>query len=121
MKKSVVIFFLLLPLSWAFAQNLKPYVVGFETTEPVAVIQQKVATLLDQNGMKVIGQYQPANDKNRAVIVFTSSELENSIKKIGGLTGFAAVLRVGITNENGKTVVSYTNPQYWGCLLQSRF
>ncbi|MFA5045467.1 MAG: hypothetical protein WC542_06030 [Paludibacter sp.] len=114
MKKSVVIFFLLLPLSWAFAQNLKPYVVGFETTEPVAVIQQKVTTLLDQNGMKVIGQYQPANDKNRAVIVFTSSELENSIKKIGGLTGFAAVLRVGITNENGKTVVSYTNPQYWG-------
>jgi len=114
MKKSAVIFLLLLPLSWAFSQNLKPYVVGFETTESVVATQEKVTGQLEQNGIKVVGQYQPANDKNRAVIIFTSPELEAAVKKTGGLTGFAATLRIGITNENGKTVVSYTNPQYWG-------
>ena len=114
MKKATFISLFLISISWTFAQNLKPYVVGLETTESVSVAQEKVATQLEQNGIKVVGQYQPANDKNRAVIVFTSPELETSIKKIGGLTGFAATLRVGITSENGKTVVSYTNPIYWG-------
>ena len=114
MKKATFISLFLLSISWTFSQNLKPYVVGFETTESVSATQEKVVTLLEQNGIKVVGQYQPANDKNRAVIVFTSSELETSIKKIGGLTGFAATLRIGITSENGKTVVSYTNPVYWG-------
>jgi hypothetical protein len=114
MKKSAILFLLLLPLTLAFAQNLKPYSVGFETTEPVSVTQEKVVAQLEQNGIKVVGQYQPANDKNRSIIVFTSTDLEAAIKKIGGLTGFAAALRVGITNENGKTIVSYTNPIYWG-------
>lgn len=114
MKKSTITFLLLLSLNWAFAQNLKPYVVGFETTESVTDIQKKVVAQLEQNGIKVVGQYQPANDKNRSILVFTSPELESAIKKTGGLTGFAASLRIGITNGNGKTVVSYTNPQYWG-------
>lgn len=31
-----------------------------------------------------------------------------------GKTGFAAALRVAITREENKTIVSYTNPAYWG-------
>jgi len=114
MKKTTFILMLLLPFSWAISQNLKPYIVGFETTETVTVTAEKLINQLDENGIKPVGQYQPANDKNRYIIVFTSSDLENAVKKIGGLTGFAATLRIGITNENGKTVVSYTNPLYWG-------
>lgn len=114
MKKITIFLFLLMPFFTVLAQNLKPYIIGFETSESVSATQEKVVTQLEQNGIKVVGKYQPANDKNRAVIVFSSSELEAAIKKIGGLTGFAATLRVGITNENGKTVVSYTNPIYWG-------
>ena len=105
---------LFLPLCWIMAQDLKPYIVGFETTESIKSTQEKVIKQLENNGIKVVGQYQPANDKNRVVIVISSVELENAIKKVGGLTGFAATLRVGITAENGKTVVSYTNPLYWG-------
>ncbi|MDR3652857.1 MAG: hypothetical protein P4L34_07795 [Paludibacter sp.] len=114
MKKIRIILMLLLPFYWLSAQNLKPYIVGFESSESILATQEKVEKQLEKNGIKVVGQYQPANDKNRCVIVITSVELENAIKKIGGLTGFAATLRVGITNENGKTVVSYTNPIYWG-------
>ena len=114
MKKIAIALFLFLPFYLASAQNLKPYVVGFETSESVSGTQEKVVKQLELNGIKVVGQYQPANDKNRSIIVFTSDELENAVKKNGGLTGFATTLRIGITNENGKTIVTYTNPIYWG-------
>jgi uncharacterized protein (DUF302 family) len=114
MKKIAIIFIVFFPFYLVSALNLKPYIVGFETSEPISTTQEKVVKQLEQNGIKVVGQYQPANDKNRSIIVFSSSDLETAIKKIGGLTGFAATLRIGITNENGKTIVSYTNPTYWG-------
>ena len=105
---------LILSVHWVSAQNLKPYILGFETIESVSAIKGKVEANLKKNSINVVGQYQPANDENRWVLVFSSTELENAIKKVGGLTGFAATLRVGITHDNGKTTVSYTNPVYWG-------
>ena len=114
MKRTAFIFLVLLPLNLAIAQNLKPYVLGFESTESTTATREKVVKNLELNGINIAGQYQPANDKNRFILVITSPELENAVKKTGGLTGFAASLRVAFTNENGKTVVSYTNPPYWG-------
>jgi hypothetical protein len=114
MKTFGILILMLLPLHWACAQNLQPYILGFETTETVQAISEKIQNNLEINGIRVLGQYQPANDKNRFILIFSSPELENAIKKVGGLTGFAASLRIGITIENGKTLVSYTNPVYWG-------
>jgi uncharacterized protein (DUF302 family) len=114
MKTLKIILLLLLPFYFVSAQNLSPYIIGFESTETVSIVNKKVQNNLEQNGIKIVGDYQPANDKNRHVIIFSSPELENAVKKIGDLTGFASTLRVGITNENGKTIVSYTNPNYWG-------
>jgi len=114
MKKLTTTLLMLLPIAHLYSQNLKPYVVGFETTESVAATATNVAAQLSQNGIKVVGQYQPANDKNLEILVFTSAELQSAIQRTGGLTGFAATLRIGITSENGKTIVSYTNPPYWG-------
>lgn len=114
MKIKGILLMILMPFSWLTAQNLQPYIVGIETTETVAAIGEKVKANLALNELKLVGSYQPANDKNRMVIVFSSVELENAVKKTGGLTGFAAALRIGITSENGKTIVSYTNPSYWG-------
>jgi uncharacterized protein (DUF302 family) len=114
MKILKIILLLLLPFYFVSAQNLSPYIIGFESTETVSIVNKKVQNNLEQNGIKIVGDYQPANDKNRYVIIFSSPELESAVKKIGGLTGFAATLRIGITNENGKTIVSYTNPNYWG-------
>ncbi|MDO9511271.1 MAG: hypothetical protein Q7J34_05910 [Bacteroidales bacterium] len=114
MKKLWIILLLLFPLQWVMAQNLQPYVLGFETTENLSVIAQKIQSNLEQNDISVLGQYQPANDKNRWIIIFGSPELEAAVKKVGGLSGFAAALRIAITQEGGKTLVSYTNPAYWG-------
>lgn len=114
MKTIGTILILVLSFHWVSAQNLKPYIVGFETSESVSAIKGKVEANLEKNSIKVVGQYRPAKDENRWILVFSSTELENAVKKVGGLTGFAATLRVGITHEGGKTIVSYTNPVYWG-------
>lgn len=96
------------------AQNLKPYVIGFKSTESIKVVQEKVIQNLEQNELQIVGQYQPAKNDKRWVIIFTANELNNAVQKVGGLTGFAATLRVAITREGDKTVVSYTHPIYWG-------
>ncbi|HRZ96721.1 MAG TPA: hypothetical protein P5084_04135 [Paludibacter sp.] len=114
MKKIAISLLIYFPFLWVSAQNLKPYIVGYESVESVAVTKDNVSKQLITNGIKIVGQYQPANDKDRAVVVITSTELESAIKKVGGLTGFAATLRVAITRENNQTIVSYTQPIYWG-------
>jgi len=101
---------------------LKPYILGFVTTENVEDIKGKVVANLEKNGLEVIGQYQPAEDENRWILVYTCAELKDAVKSVGGLTGFAATLRVGITREGNNTLVSYTTPDYWGnAYFQSEF
>lgn len=95
-------------------QSLKPYIVGFATDASIETVKTSLKAKLQTKGMEVIGEYQPASDDNRYILIFTSSELKQAVSKIGGLTGFAAALRIGITRENGKTLVSYTDPLYWG-------
>jgi hypothetical protein len=114
MRNFALVFLLLLSFGWVSAQTYKPYIKAFETTESVSDVKGKVVTNLEQNGISVVGQYKPAGDANRWIIVFSAPELENAVKKVGGLTGFAAALRIGITREGSKTIVSYTDPYYWG-------
>lgn len=114
MKNYALVLFVCLMLNALSAQSLKPYVLGFESTENVSDVAKELVTKLGQNGIKVVGQYQPAEEEGRWVIVFTSNALIEAVQEVGGLTGFAAALRLGITRENDKTIVSYTNPIYWG-------
>ncbi|KAF0131405.1 MAG: hypothetical protein FD155_1069 [Bacteroidetes bacterium] len=114
MKSSLFVVLLALAFNMLSAQNLKPYILAIETTETIEEVKAKVETQLLLNGFEIAGQYQPAEDKNRWIMIIRSSELRAAVQKVGGLTGFAATLRIGFTSENGKTFVSYTNPNYWG-------
>ena len=114
MKRVGLFTMLIVAIQWLSAQDLKPYILAFETTESISVVKTKIKSNLEANGVQVVGEYQPAADQNRYNIIFTSNDLINSVKNMGGLTGFAAALRIGIISENGKTIVSYTNPAYWG-------
>ena len=96
------------------AQNLKPYTIGAETTGSVADVKTKVIDALKTNGISVIGQYTPASDQNRKLIAITSSDLKSAVNRVGGMTGFAAALRVAVTKEGEKIIISYTTPEYWG-------
>ena len=115
MKKILFIFFLsLVGMISSQAQNLKPYTIGAETNGSVANATTQTKAALKAKGFEILGVYTPANDVNRRVIVITSPKLKAAVKKVGGLTGFAAALRVAVTKEGGKVIISYTTPEYWG-------
>lgn len=96
------------------AQSLKPYVKGMESSQSVAELSSTLAANLSTAGLNVLGTYSPMDSRDRSVIVIGAPELNEAVKSAGGLTGFAAALRVAVTRENNNTVVSYTNPEYWG-------
>lgn len=96
------------------AQNLKPYVLGAVSGKSFEATKAMMKTNLQSAGLKVIGEYRPAKDAKRWILAVTSSDLAAAVKKEGGLRGFAAVLRVAITQEGSIINVSYTNPIYWG-------
>ncbi len=113
--KQVIIIVLALILSINIqAQKLKPYILGAECGKTLTEAKSLVKTNLKEQGFKILGEYKAANDANRWVIIISNSDLINAVKKEKGLTGFAAALRVALTVESGKIMISYTNPEYWG-------
>ena len=114
MKRAFSIIFALCLISLINAQTLKPYILGTSVTGTIDEVKTDVKENLENAGFKVVGEYMPAGDVSRYVIVVAHPSLDNAVKKVGGLTGFAATLRVAITNENGKLDITYTDPEYWG-------
>lgn len=96
------------------AQNLKPYVLASSTSGIIREVSPKVKSSLEGQGFKIVGEYRPYQDPNRWLIVVSHPMLDKSVQAVGGLTGFAATLRVAMTTEDGSILISYTNPAYWG-------
>lgn len=112
---SRLLFVVLLFLSTsAFSQMLKPYTLAFSTDKEISATAESVKSNLQSEGFEIAGEYMPANDKNRYLVIVTHQELLDAASKNGGLTGFAVTLRVAFTKEADQTVVSYTTPSYWG-------
>jgi uncharacterized protein (DUF302 family) len=114
MKKLLLISLALAIFMSLNAQTLKPYIKGIESNQSVEELSSAMATHLNTAGLNVLGTYNPMGSKDRSVIIVGAPELNKAVQSIKGLTGFAAALRVAITREDNKTVVSYTNPVYWG-------
>lgn len=114
MKKLIALLFSVGILYEVNAQALNPYILGATSSKSVTDLKSVVTEALSDNGLKIVGSYMPASDKNRMVIIVSHPELTKAVQAVGGLTGFAATLRVGITREGSVTNVSYTNPVYWG-------
>ena len=98
----------------AQGQALKPYILGSSTDQSVSQVKSTLQSNLEKNGFAVVGQYNPMGEQSRLVLVVTHPQLTKAVQQIGGLTGFAATLRVAATEENGRVDLSYTNPEYWG-------
>jgi hypothetical protein len=95
------------------AQVLSPYTLGATSELGLKESAELVKENLKANGFQILGEYAPANEKDRWLIVISSESLLYAAGKTGGLTGFAAALRVALTHESGKILISYTTPEYW--------
>jgi uncharacterized protein (DUF302 family) len=96
------------------AQTLKPYILGATSNGTIEEVKSNLKVSLEKEGINILGEYQPANDETRWVIVFSSDDLSQAVNKIKGQTGFALALRIGLTKEGEQILISYTNPAYWG-------
>ena len=115
MKKAVLLAFLFL-LCFSFltvAQTLKPYTLGAISGKSLEETAEILKSVVEVNGFQVLGEYSPASDKDRYLVVFSSEEMLAASAELGRLSGFGAALRVALTFETGRVVISYTNPEYW--------
>jgi hypothetical protein len=113
---------LVLASSMLVGQELKPYIMGAQSSEALDVVRDKTSQALVAAGFTILGEYQPAMDEMRWVYVVNSTEMIEAVQEIGDLTGFAAALRVGLTVENDTVNISYTNPIYLGnAYFQKKF
>jgi len=98
----------------ATSQALKPYILGATSSGSIDDAKTQVKSGLEGAGFTVAGEYMPIEDASRWVMVVSHPALDNAAKTVGGLTGFASTLRVGITKEDNIINISYANPPYWG-------
>lgn len=109
--KVVVAVFLLSVGSAAYAETLKPYVLGDALPGDFNQVVEKVKVALTANGLQVIGTYAPY--KGAMVIAATNPELIVAASKAKN-GGFGAAQRVAVTEYKGKIQISYVNPAYLG-------
>jgi hypothetical protein len=107
--------FLSLPNSARADDVLRPYILIDEQAAPLEEQATLTRSALTGGGFEVVGDYSPY--PGARVIAFTHPALlEAAAQERFG--GYAAVLRLGLTEVDGSVQRSYANPAYWGTALQ---
>ncbi|MBN2637493.1 MAG: hypothetical protein JXR65_00215 [Bacteroidales bacterium] len=121
MKKNLtllaVLFFM--GIMTAAAQSLQPYFNLGTFNENANSLEQKVSSLLTENGYEVLGTYHPGDNNDWTVLAFTSDAIKKLSLEFKDRGALAAVLKVGMIEKDGKTTLSIQNPEYmflayWG-------
>jgi len=95
------------------AQTLKPYWGGLMKETNFKEAQSLVRKGLEAQGLEILGEYQPANDANRWVLVYTSSDLKAAVQSSEAAHAFALAQRMAIYKGAQGLHLSATNPSYW--------
>ncbi|WP_298265053.1 hypothetical protein [uncultured Lutibacter sp.] len=96
----------------AFGQEVAPYIKVGESSESMQQVTEKVTQALQNNSFNIIGNYSPSNKARLKVLVFTRTDLKNTVVKVTDRGALAAAFKIGLVQENGKITISYTNPDY---------
>lgn len=94
------------------AQELTPYIKVGESSNNISQISDQVIAALESASFTILGKYNPENKSSLKVIVFTSNELKNTVVKVKDRGALAAAFKIGLVEKDGKTTISYTNPNY---------
>jgi len=122
MKKLIWIagIFMLLMVNNSFAQEeLSPYFKVAEIKGNMKDVGTQITEAITESGWEVIGEYNPANKEDMAVICFTGDELKNLSLQFKDRGALASVMRVGLMRHGDTVTVSILNPEYvflayWG-------
>lgn len=97
---------------YSMAQDVSPYIKVGESTSSIKDLTKTVIETLKENSFTVLGTYNPSGKSSLAVIAFTSNNLKNTVIKVKDRGALGAVMKVGLVQNDGKIVISYTNPDY---------
>jgi len=97
----------------ALGQDIAPYIKVGESTKPIQEVTKDVIKTLKDNSFTVLGAYNPSKKGSLAVIVFTRTDLKNTVVKVKDRGALGAAMKVGLVKKNGKVIISYTNPEYF--------
>ncbi len=110
MKKFAIVFALgVCCATLSAAAPLFPYVLGHPVTSEIGEATEEVQAALVEAGFEIVGGYSPYDGAQ--VVVVTHPELL-STAALSRMGGFAAALRIGVTENAGKIEVSYSNPAW---------
>jgi len=97
-----------------FAEELlKPFVLAEPAGDSVSAAATAVKEKLKSAGLELVGEFAPYGDDKAMVIGITNPLLKESASR-HAFGGFGAVIRVAVTENQGKIEVSYLNPEYVG-------
>ncbi|EED31611.1 hypothetical protein NOR53_3601 [gamma proteobacterium NOR5-3] len=96
-------------------ESLRPYELVDTFTGSLAEATDSTRSALENSAFEVVGEYSPYAGATVIAITHPALLQAASEKEFGG---YAAVLRMGLTEVDGKVQRSYANPGYWGPALQ---
>ena len=119
--RSVLFFSFLLfscsQLMFASSPKLKPFYLAYKKASNAQTEVAAVKKSLTENGFEIVGTYSPY--PTTTIVVVTT----DALKKMAARTkhgGFGAAQRVAVTDVNGETQVSYTNPIYMAAVYRMK-
>lgn len=110
--KKVLAIGLFITFGFITASAIAPYLKVASLSGSISEASGKVTDLLTTQGYEVLGQYQPGENPNLYVVVFTSSKLKTLCKKSNDRGMLAAAMRVGFQKSGEEVSVSILNPEY---------
>ncbi|MAD98413.1 MAG: hypothetical protein CMB99_13900 [Flavobacteriaceae bacterium] len=110
--KLITLFLLLFSAFICLGQKLSPYIEVGTVEQPIEVVAKNVKEVLESNNFQVLGSYNVSDKESLKVIAFTKEYLKKALVKVKDRGALGAVMKVGLEFKEGKTIISYTNPEY---------
>ncbi len=102
--------FLVLAVIWV--SGISPYLKVATYEGPMNEVVGTWTSILEETGYEVIGQYQPGNNSDLYVLVFTSDELKTFCQQSEDRGMLAADMKLGFQKSEDGIAVSLVNPEY---------
>ncbi len=110
--KRMLAFGILVAIGSLYVSGISPFIRIAELSGTMDQATEKVQTVLSSNGYEVIGDYQPGDNTDLHVVVFTSEKIKTLCQSVKGRSMLAAAMKVGFRKSEGKIQVSIVNPEY---------
>lgn len=112
MKNSILSFLIVIGFYSATAQDLSPYIKIGTSDKTIQETATEIKGALQREGFDILGSYNPENNQNLMVIVFSNKDLQHTVLQVNDRGALAAALKIGLKFDGTKTTISSINPNY---------